>query len=391
MVWSDEIEAFVRAHIGDDVRLLALRKQQIQGEELRTALMQIELRQRVIEKLPSFASTPGIRFPSRLATEQCSSERAALFKRKIVGGHYKKGVDLTGGMGIDTVALSFLCDEMTYVEQNPELCEAARHNFPLIANNVTVCETTAEKWLDENRDSGRVGLLFVDPARRDYNGGKVFRIEECTPDIKSLLPRMMAAAEKVVVKLSPMLDVKECIEALHPDTITIVSVNNECKELVAVITGSNRETEIEAVELRKDDCLSMRFTLSEEAAATGIQVSSIEKGMVIAEPYAAFMKSGAWKTLCHRYNAQMLAPSSHLYIAGGDFPGRRFLITQVCDFNKRNAAMILKGQANLTVRNFPMSVAEVRKRFKTQDGGERYIFLTTTNDNRKLIIEGTKI
>lgn len=390
MVWSDEIETFVETHIDDDVRFLALKKHALQGEELRSALMQIELRQRMMEKLPSFTANKATRFPSRLATEQCSSEKTAGFKREIVGGHYKKGVDLTGGMGIDTIALSKLCDEMTYVEQNPELCEAARHNMPLLANNVTVSEMTAEKWIEENRGE-KVGLIFVDPARRDIKGCKVFRIGDCTPDIKKLLPELRETAEKVVIKLSPMLDIKECIEVLSPQSVTIVSVNNECKELVAIVTDSGNGTEIEAVEFCRDECMRMKFTLGEESSANEEYVDCLQKGDVIAEPFAAFMKSGAWKTMCQRYGAKMLAASSHLYVTKGNFPGRMFKVSEVCGFNKKDATRMLKGKANIAVRNFPMSVAEVRKKFGTVDGGDRYIFLSTDKNNNKLIIEGTKI
>lgn len=389
MVWNEEIEVFVKTHIREDVRQLALRKHHIQGEELRTALMQIELRQRIMEKLPHFSSVEGVRFPSKLSTEQCSSERCATFKREIVGGFYEKGVDLTGGLGIDTLSLAQLCEQMTYIEQDADICQAARNNIPLMADNIEIRQMTAEEWLMSSDE--RIGLAFIDPARRDETGEKVFKTEDCIPNIKMLLPRLKARAEKVVIKLSPMLDLKECIETLKPEKLWIISVNNECKELVAVVGKDTDETDIEAIELRKNGNARTSFKLSEEKNANGRYARKVEVGQVIAEPYAAQMKSGAWKTLCQRYNAEMIAPSSHLYVTEGDFPGRQFTVAKICIFNKRNAAKILKGKANIAVRNFPMTVAQIRKRFGTAEGGERYIFLTTDTNNNRIIIECKKL
>ena len=389
---------------------MALSKSELEGENLRAALMQIELRQRMMSKLPRFCGTKGIWFGSRLATEQCSSERCAEYKKKIIGRRCKKGVDLTGGMGVDTLFLAEMCDEMTYVERDFGLCEAARHNFGLMAGNVEVVNMEAEEWLEmcaRDRETGhapslqdRYGFGFVDPARRGERGEKVFRIGDCTPDVRGLRGKLLERCERVIVKLSPMLDVKECIEELRPFMVVIVSVENECKEVIAVMDGRDGERDgagsvctVRAVELRKNgEEVVMDFRYSEEERSETGFAERIEEGMMIYEPWAAMMKSGAWNTMAERYGVRMVAGNSHLYVGEeGEFPGRGFRIVEVREFGKREAERMLKGKANVAVRNFPMSVAEVRKRFKCKEGGERYVFLTTDKNGKRLIIEGRRI
>ena len=390
MVWSAEIEAFVEAHIRDDVRRLALQNSALKGEELRAALMQIELRQRMLDKLPTIATTKGIFFASRLSTEQCSSEMTAAYKQKIIGSGYKNGVDMTAGMGIDTIFMARACEKMAYIERDRALAEAARHNMRLLAQNVEIRQMTAEEWLDASDEQYDFG--FIDPARRGTKGERVYGMGDCEPDVRKLRPRMLERCRKVLVKLSPMIDIKECIDELSPTQVHVVSVNNECKEVLALLeTERVGECKVTAVELSRE--IEMQFQFSDEMRCMPVYAERVERGMMLGEPYAAMMKAGAWRLMAERYGARMVAANSHLYVGERmtDFPGRRFVVTEVSEFTKRDAQRMLAGQANLAVRNFPATVAELRRKYRCADGGERYLFLTTDNWGRKLIIECKKL
>lgn len=417
---------FIEAHRDEDVGKLALlfggkgRKGDctLEGEELRFALMQVEARQRLREKLPTILEKREFVFPTRISTEQASSEVTAELKGKIIESldnpekpetpdnpenpenpenpdypaSQRISADLTGGLGIDTIYLAKGSKRHHYVEINPEHSAAADVNMPLFSDNIVVHNTDAESFLKETDE--RFDFVYADPARRSESNSKVFRLEDCVPNILELKPLIMSKSRWLIVKLSPMLDVTQAINKLGAEKVIVVSVNDECKELI-VVCGHNdcKRCVIEAVEINKRGLFIENPDNPghpenpENPDLYGVPVA----GDYLYEPYAAMMKAGMYKELAVKYGMKMLAPSSHLYFAerNSRFPGREFVVREVSVFTKNSIKGIRK--ANITVRNFPMSVAEVRKRFGIAEGGENYLFLTTDSQGEKLMIRCEKI
>lgn len=395
---AEQIEAFVALHRDDDVKELALgpARNSLSPDLFRQALIRIEALQHLKTKLPGLAASNNLEIPSRLAAEQCSSEATARLKRELIASALDsrpivRAADLTGGLGIDTIELSKLCPEFHYIEQNPELATAAQHNLSRLAPNVTIHNCPAEQWLAQQTDE--LSFIYLDPARRSQAGRKVFLIDDCTPSVATLRPTLTALAPLTAVKLSPMLDLTELIRRLRPTHIYIVSLNNECKELLALIRRAEPEaahTRIEAIEINRNGTTTRTsFTPDEESKAQAAQAETIEAGMWLYEPNAALMKSGAWRTIAQRTATTMLSKDAHLYLSPEQrpFPGREFRIESIDEFNRHTMARLTArlGRTNIIARAFPMTTDEVRQRFKIKEGGHTTLLLTQFR-NKKIII-----
>lgn len=406
---SDETLHFIEKYRHEDVRALALRGDKPNGVDLPAALTQIAGYQAATEKLPTWSRIPGILYPRHLSLEQCSSETTARYKAQLVSG--VTFADLTGGFGIDCYFLSTRFRRSAYVERQEELCEIARHNFALLnREDITVYHGDGTEYL---RQMETADCLFIDPARRDTHGGKTVAIADCEPNIKELEELLLRKASTVLVKLSPMLDIAQALRDLPSvREVHILSVHNECKELLLVLSGTAAEEGIKlhcvnlmprTRNLRDTPAPSPQSALSiekqlfifspeEEANASCSYTGSAEK--YLYEPNASIMKAGGYRSLAQRYDLKKLHPNSHLYTSSrylADFPGRRFEVEQTYGFGKKELKRLsaLK-QANLTVRNFPSSVSELRKRLKLNDGGKTYLFATTLADERKVLLQCRK-
>lgn len=372
---------------------------------------QIEGWQKLSAKVPQWAEIPSLIYPPRLSLEQCSSQTAAEYKARlveeIVNNHkdseapFTTMIDLTGGLGVDFSLIAPLFDEATYVEQREELAQLARHNFPLLGLSHVNClcgdgvmHLSAMKSVD---------LVYLDPARRDEHGRKTVRIEDCTPNVLELLPQLRTKARFLLVKLSPMLDVHQAITALGCVTEAhVVAVEGECKEILLVCdlqmpqvqqslaptSSSNEKPQTATRWICTSEKGTFAFTQQEEQTTVCPLVSQISG--YLYEPDAAVMKAGAYKSFGVRYGLQKLHPNTHLYIgdeARVDIPARCFRIVEVVGFQKKALRTITAlKKANLTVRNFPTTVAELRKRLKLAEGGEHYLFACTTANEDKVII-----
>lgn len=406
---SDETLHFIEKYLHEDVRALALRSNKPNGVDLPVALTQIAGHQAAMEKLPTWSRTPGILYPRHLSLEQCSSEATARYKAQLVSG--VTFADLTGGFGVDCYFLSTRFQHSAYIERQEELCEIALHNFALLnREDITVHHGDGIKYL---RQMETADCLFIDPARRDTHGGKTVAISDCEPNIKELEELLLQKASTVLIKLSPMLDIVQTLRDLpSAREVHILSVHNECKELLLVLSGKAAEegVRLHCVNLmprtqnaRDTSVPSPRsalstekqlfiFTPEEEANASCTHTGSVEK--YLYEPNASIMKAGGYRSLAQRYGLKKLHPNSHLYTSSrhlADFPGRRFEVEQTYGFSKKELKTLsaLK-QANLTVRNFPSPANELRKRLKLNDGGETYLFATTLADNRKVLLQCRK-
>lgn len=395
---SPETLAFIDSHRGDDVRTLALQAKKYPAVDMAEAVVQIAGYQIAEKKVPLWAQTAGIRYPQHLSMEQCSSEVTARYKASLVSGDTL--TDLTAGWGVDCsfLARNFRCAD--YVERQETLCRIAAHNFPLLGlPHVRIHCADAVEYLQSMEP---VDCLFLDPARRDSHGGKTVAIAECEPDVCRLEPLLVEKGKTVMIKLSPMLDMASALRDLqYVRRIHVVSVNNECKELIILLRKAPDEEEAAAGEViisceqvvNNSVRQHFQFTFSEEKSAGCPLAESV--GNYLYEPGAALLKAGPYRLLATRYGVEKLHPNSHLYTSSGlvDFPGRRFRVTAVSGFGKKDLRVLLEGveKANLTVRNFPSSVAELRKKLKLKEGGDTYLFATTLASGEKVLIRGEKV
>ena len=380
-------EQFIAQNKDADVHALALAKVP-PGIDLHYCLQQIEGRQIAQRKLPSWAKTEGLTYPVKLSLEQCSSEQTALYKQQLVKRLLPEGrqnmADLTGGFGIDFSFLAQVFDKADYVERNEQLCEIARHNFPLLGlKDAHVHFMTSEKFTDE---MGTFSLIYLDPSRRDANGRKMVALSDCSPDIEALQDTLLSHAPLVVVKLSPMLDIQDSLRRLPSvSEVHVVSVDGECKEVLLVLC-------------REKGSVTYHCTnISAKTQTFSTDTQNVEPIIApcperyLYEPNASIMKAGVQNALCQPYNIRKLHPFSHLFTSEQlieDFPGRTFVIEDYCGFAKKDLKRLLEGisQCNLTIRNFPSSVAELRKRLKLREGGDYYLFATTLSDGSHALL-----
>ena len=392
MQLSLETLRFIEENARADVRSLALQAKKYPQVDMAMAVVQIAGRQIAEAKVPSWYRTEGLLYPKHLSMEQCSSEATAIYKAGLVDGD--TFADLTGGFGIDCSFLSRKFKQADYVERQTELCELAMHNFPLLGLKIGVHNEDGVEYLKQMHP---VDVLFLDPARRDGHGGKTVAISDCEPDVSALEDLLVEKAKKVMVKLSPMLDLSLALKALkYVREVHIVSVNNECKELLLILEKSTDSLEIVIhCEQITSTGEHQHYAFTQEQERTSDCPLAAEVGVYLYEPNASILKAGAYRSLTQAYPVKKLHASSHLYTSPyyiEGFPGRRFQVEAVSGFGKKELKTLLQGleKANLTIRNFPSSVAELRKRLKLKEGGECYLFATTLSDESKVIIKCRK-
>lgn len=375
---------FVGEHREDDVRALALKGCRDKDVDLPWALDQIQGWQTARRKLPSWASIDGIVYPPHLSMEQCSSEATAMYKCGIIErlpkGCRETLIDLTGGFGVDFAFMARGFRRAIYVERQAHLCETARHNFELLGlSQARVIHADAEQVLvDVETDSATI-LLYLDPARRDDNKARTYAIADCTPNVLELLPRLTCCGHHVLLKLSPMLDWHKAVNDLGERVaeVHIVSVGNECKELLVLMSADHEgEPVIHCVNDNQD----FIYTPSQDNGSPVMATN--DDAAYLYEPNASIMKAGCFGLFTDRYPVTALAADSHLFVSTeeiDDFPGRRFGIKAVTSLNKKELGRALSGITcgNVAVRNFPMTAQQLRQRLRLRDGGDCYIFGTT--------------
>ncbi len=379
-----DTEQFIHKFAAEDVNALALKAAKYPEVDVPYALDQISGRQKAAKKLPKWSVTEGVIYPPHISMEQCSSEYTALYKqqilKRIVGPHYSL-VDITGGFGVDFMYMSEDCREAVYVERNAKLCEIVNHNVSVFGRtNTLIINSEAEEFLDK---VSNVDVIYADPARRDTLGGRTYAISDCTPDVLKLLTKFLDKSRYVLIKLSPMLDIsktisdfnaiKQCVTEVH-----IVSVSGECKELL-ILLSNKIEKDYKVYCVNDND--EFVYTSSEIIPVSIVNNQDIS-GMYLYEPNASIMKAGCFGNLCLKYGVAAIAANSNVFVSREiikDFPGRSFHINSITSLNKKELSRSMKGlkKANITIRNFPMSVVELRKRLKLCDGGSTYIFATT--------------
>jgi 16S rRNA G966 N2-methylase RsmD len=387
MLDSATIE-FIKEHRYEDIRTLALQAKRYPAVDMREAVTQIEGWQQAREKLPTWATVDSIIYPPKISMEQCSSEQTAKYKASLVRG--ERFADLTGGFGIDFSYIAQGFNEAYYIERNERLCSIATANFPLLGlGHAKVMNGNSEEIL---ASLPQLDWIFIDPARRDGDGRKVVALSDCEPNVVELESTLLAKANKVMIKCSPMLDITmACRQLKNVSEVHIVAVNNECKELLFMLDSSRDSAvscSLHCVNMLKDGVQTFAFTQDDESSCTATYSNLV--GKYLYEPNACIQKAGCHNTLSQRLNINKLHPNSQLYTSDRhvtNFPGRIFEVTEVLGFSKADIKKVQElGKANITVRNFPESVQQLRKRLKLADGGDNYIFATTLADGSKSLI-----
>ena len=392
---NEATRKFISDHRFDDVRKLALQTSFCIGSDIDIpqALTQIEGRQLAENKIPTWFQSDKIVYPPHLALEQCSSEQTACYKTELLSGISM--VDLTGGFGVDFAFISDKFQETCYVEHRKELCEIAAFNFKILGlTSARIIHADATEYL---KKMSPVDAIFIDPGRRSISGKKIFGIEKAEPDLLKIQDMLLEKADNVLIKLSPMLDISMALKQLkNVAEVHVVSLENECKELLFLLKKNfTPEALITCVNLSKKTVQQpgLSFLQSQEKAKQINYTSEIEQ--YVYEPNASLLKAGFYKGLTEIYPIRKFHPDSHLYTSDQfipDFPGRVFQTEAYTSFNKKELKNFLSktDKAFLAVRNFPLSVAELRKKLKIKEGGDIYLFAATLSNGKHILIKAKK-
>lgn len=390
---------FIQEHLNDDVIQLGLQAKRYQDIDMAFVINQIAGLQKIKEKVPLFYQSDNILFPKQLSVEQSSSEITAKYKSMLF--HGDRFADLSGGFGVDFYFISQNFRSGLYIERDEELCKLAAHNFEVLKiPQYEIHQTKSEDYLDNMPE---VDLIYIDPHRRSETGKKTVLISDCEPDVALLAEKMLLKSPVVMIKLSPMLDIHQAIKHLPQTTeVHIVAVDNECKEVLLILNRNNtlesdrnQHILIKTSNLHKAKSEQIfDFTFDEEKQAE--PAFTDEVGRYLYEPNAAIMKSGAFKLIATRFNLKKFHVNTHLYTGNNlidDFPGRIMQVSAVYENNKTDIKKIKEkfSKANVTTRNYPISVDDFRKKTGIKDGGHDYLFALKTASGKNIIISCNKI
>ncbi len=377
------VQEFIRSYDGD-LNTMAFKGSPFPEITIQELLEQIDGFRRSEKKLPTWHTTSGILFPPKLNLEQTSSETTAAYKAGLVPGETL--ADLTGGFGIDSYAFSKRVNRVFYFEQNETLAELATHNFGILG--ATGIEITAGNGL-EAIENKKFDVIYLDPARRDDAKGKVFQLSDTTPDVTQHLTFLKERCTTLLIKTSPMLDLTEGLRALPGvEEIHIVAVQNEVKEVLWLIGSGKKYPTIKTVNFGQSSLQAFEFDWGQDSATA---YSTPRK--YLYEPNAAIMKSGGMNHLAAAFPIMKLAPHAHLFTSDMliDFPGRAFRISEVVPYQKEKLLKFKRLKANITTRDFPLTVAQLRKKWQILEGGNTYLFFTTLNDGSKVCLVTDKM
>lgn len=387
-ILDTKVQEFINNNLNSNTTKIALKGSPFSTVTTKELISQIEAKQRCKHKLPTWFHTNNIYYPSKLNIEQTSSELTASYKSKIVKGNTI--IDLTGGFGVDSYFFSKQFNKVTYCELNDALAAMAQHNFKELKATINVKHTNGLTYLSNSE--AFYDCIYIDPSRRHDRKGKVFLLADCLPNVPENLDVLFKHTNTIMIKTAPLLDITAGSKELHHvKDIYIVAVNNEVKELLWVLEKNHTPPyTLKAINITKTENAEFSFTVAEEHQAT---VAYGLPETYLYEPNAAILKSGGFKMVAQANNLSKLEQHTHLYTASHliKFPGRVFKIKSVQAYNHKFIKEKAFKKANITTRNFPESVAQIRKRCKITDGGDTYLFFTTTLDHQKIVIACNKL
>ena len=387
-ILRDDVQAFINKNINIDIPKLILKGTPFSDVSIQELANQIAAKKKCKNKLSSWFNADNIYFPPKVSIEQTSSETTATYKSKLVSG--KSIIDITGGFGVDTFYFSKQFEKVNHCEINEELSEIVSYNYKQLG--VTNIETKAINGFDYLKETTEAfDCIYIDPSRRSDVKGKVFLLKDCQPYIPPKIDFFFTKADTILVKVSPILDITNTIKDLkNVKEVHVVGVQNEVKELLFLLEKDYESSiQIKTVNISKDKTEHFEFTYKEEANAVFAKPRAY-----LFEPNAAIMKSGGFNQVSEKLGVFKLHEHSHLYtsVEDLDFPGRKFIVNKVLDYDKKKFKKeFLEKKANVTTRNFPKTVAQIRKELKLKDGGIDYIFCTINVNKRLKIIICSKI
>ncbi len=390
--FNEDFFSFISEHRNDDIARLRLKHWNNPNFSPSLAITQIEVRNKIKHKLPTWYRHERIVFPSAISGEQCSSEATAQYKQSLVRGDTL--CDLTGGLGIDCYFMAQRVAHATYVEQNEFYCSVARHNFKLLdCYNIKVVNSDCNDFL--SRANSHFDTIYIDPARRSTTKQRIYAVKDCEPNVLALLPLLLSKSKRLIIKLSPMVDISAIRQELRVGcTIHIVSFRNECKEILISIDTDKTELHGQPVEcalIDNNNCIKTYLFDSVVEAQLPYRIHSGILAGYLYEPDAALLKAGAFKSIADCYGIDKVHKSSHLYTSSiliGNFPGRCFNILEVIPFSSSVCKSFSKIYpfCNITTRNFPLTAATLRQKLKVKDGGDTYLFATTASNDQRILI-----
>lgn len=380
---SVDLQAFIKLNLNKDINELALQKNPFPEFDWKWILNQIQAKKKANKKLPTWFKTDGIIFPSSLSIEQTSSEVLAQYKASLISG--TSLIDLTGGFGIDDFYFSKTFQKVIHCEINEELSNIVSYNFKVLGiHNISTISGDSIEYLKNSTE--KFDWIYVDPARRDSSKSKVFLLKDCIPNVVDLQEFLLSKSDHILIKVAPLLDIQSILNELNQvKKIYIIALNNEVKELLIEIEKDfNLDPTLVAVNHLNDETFSNHeFNLNDDNFA------SLSNPLTyLYEPFSSYLKTGLYNKLANQFQVKKLHKHSHLYTSEHllDFPGRVFKIEHTIPYNKKELKSFENQKWNITTRNFPLKVDEIRKKHKLKEGGEIYAFFTTDLDNNKIVI-----
>ena len=382
-ILQPEVQQYITDYLKTDITKLILKGSPFEGVLAQELANQIIAKQKSEHKLPTWFQEDNIYYPAKISIEQTSSEITAKYKSEILSGH--SIIDITGGFGVDCFYFSKHFKEITHCEINEALSTIVKHNYQqLKVKNITTFSGDGIELLKKTKD--KFDCIYIDPSRRNDQKGKVFLLKDCLPNVPENLDFMFSKSNQILIKNSPILDITSAINELKfVKEIHIIAVNNEVKELLFLLEKDFEESiQIKTINIGKKDFQSFEFIYQENVSSEYSKPLSY-----LYEPNAVILKSGGFHQISHQLNVSKLHQHSHLYTSKEliNFPGRVFKIEKVIPYNKKKIKNYLaENKANITIRNFPKSVAQIRKETKIKDGGSTFLFFTTLTNNELVVL-----
>ncbi|MCG8207968.1 class I SAM-dependent methyltransferase [Tenacibaculum finnmarkense] len=394
-ILHENVQQFISENLQSNITKLILKGSPFKNVTIQELSNQIVSKIKAKDKLPNWFLTNHIYYPAKISIEQTSSEETAIYKKNLLTGLLSKSsaqllIDITGGFGVDAFYFSKYFKQVIHAEINKELSKIVTYNYQQLAvKNIQTVATNGLDYLKET--SQKFDCIYIDPSRRDDVKGKVFLLKDCLPNVPENIDFLFTKSDIILIKNSPMLDIKATLNELKfVKEIHVVAVNNEVKELLFLLNSkSNQSIEIKTVNILRSSTQEFSFLANEKHKTTYSNPLDY-----LYEPNAAILKSGGFNEVSKAYNIAKLQQHSHLYTSKEilvDFPGRVFKVIAVYPYNKKKIKKELTMlKANITTRNFPKTVAQIRAETKLKDGGDVYLFFTTNNSNERIVIQCSK-
>ena len=388
LILHTDIQEFINKNLNTDISKLLFKGSPFEDVSIQEIVEQIEAKKKAEKKLPTWFNTQQIYYPNKLNIEQTSSEITAKYKSTLLQGNTL--IDLTGGFGVDAYYFAKVFKKVTHCEHNELLSSIVKHNLQQLGiKNIETITTNGIDYLTHNKK--HFDCIYIDPSRRDDAKGKVFLLKDCEPNLPKHLEALFQFSDNILIKTSPLLDITNGIHELkNVSEIHVVAVDNEVKELLFLLKkGFNRIIKLKTINIKKDDIETF-----ESVYQSSVEATFSPPLKYLYEPNSAILKAGLFNVVSHQLNIYKLNTNSHLYtsIEFMKFPGRSFEIIHIIPYNtKEIKKQIPSLKANITTRNFPETVAQIRKKTKLKDGGDQYLFFTTDNNNKHIVLVCKKV